>query len=70
MTKQTKIIIIVIVIAVLLGVAGFVLYKNNTVPNNLPGGDRDEHGCIGSAGYSWCEAKNKCLRQWEEECSK
>lgn len=35
---------------------------------NLLGGDRDEHGCIPSAGYSWCEAKQKCLRPWEEEC--
>jgi hypothetical protein len=32
------------------------------------GGDRDEHGCIGSAGYSWCEPKQKCLRVWEESC--
>jgi hypothetical protein len=32
------------------------------------GGDKDEHGCIGSAGYSWCEAKQKCLRVWEEPC--
>lgn len=32
------------------------------------GGDRDKHGCIPSAGYSWCEAKKKCLREWEEEC--
>jgi len=32
------------------------------------GGDRDEHGCIGSAGYSWCEIKQKCLRIWEEPC--
>lgn len=32
------------------------------------GGDKDEHGCIGSAGYSWCELKNKCLRVWEEPC--
>jgi hypothetical protein len=32
------------------------------------GGDRDEHGCIGSAGYSWCSTKNKCLRTWEESC--
>lgn len=32
------------------------------------GGDRDEHGCIGSAGYSWCEAKNKCIRIFEEDC--
>lgn len=32
------------------------------------GGDADEHGCIGSAGYSWCESKQKCLRVWEEDC--
>jgi len=34
----------------------------------LIGGDKDEHGCIGSAGYSWCEIKQKCLRVWEEKC--
>lgn len=32
------------------------------------GGDRDEHGCLVSAGYSWCEPKRKCLRTWEEAC--
>ena len=35
----------------------------------LVGNDTDVHGCIGSAGYSWCESKQKCLRTWEEECS-
>jgi hypothetical protein len=34
----------------------------------MPGSDRDSHGCIGSAGYSWCETKQKCLRIWEEPC--
>lgn len=34
----------------------------------LVGADRDEHGCIGSAGYTWCESKQKCLREWEEPC--
>lgn len=34
----------------------------------MVGSDRDEHGCIGSAGYSWCEVKQKCLRPWEEAC--
>ncbi len=34
----------------------------------IVGGDKDEHGCIGSAGYSWCEPKNECLRVWEEKC--
>lgn len=32
------------------------------------GGQRDEHGCLGPAGYSWCESKQKCLRVWEEKC--
>ncbi|MCG2689774.1 DUF5667 domain-containing protein [Candidatus Parcubacteria bacterium] len=32
------------------------------------GGDKDEHGCISSAGYTWCEIKEKCLRTWEETC--
>ncbi|MCX6686203.1 MAG: hypothetical protein NTV10_06155 [Methanoregula sp.] len=35
----------------------------------MPGSDRDSHGCIGSAGYTWCEAKQKCLREWEEPCT-
>lgn len=34
----------------------------------LIGGDRDEHGCLTPAGYSWCETKQKCLRTWEEIC--
>ncbi len=35
----------------------------------LVGNDSDSHGCIGSAGYAWCEAKGKCLRSWEENCT-
>lgn len=35
----------------------------------IVGNDRDAHGCIGSAGYSWCELKQKCLRPWEEACA-
>lgn len=34
----------------------------------MTGGDRDEHGCIGSAGYSWCAYKEQCMRLWEESC--
>ena len=29
------------------------------------GGDRDAHGCIGSAGYQWCEYSQRCERPWE-----
>ena len=34
----------------------------------LLGGDRDEHGCIPSAGYVWCEKLQKCVRPWETPC--
>jgi hypothetical protein len=34
----------------------------------IVGGDKDAHGCLGSAGYTWCEEKQKCLRTWEEKC--
>lgn len=34
----------------------------------MVGNDVDEHGCKASAGYSWCEVKQKCLRIWEEKC--
>ena len=32
----------------------------------LVGTDRDEHGCIGSAGYTYSAVKNGCVRLWEE----
>ena len=31
----------------------------------MPGSDRDAHGCIPSAGYSWCEKTARCERPWE-----
>ncbi|MEM7136059.1 MAG: hypothetical protein AAF500_05735 [Myxococcota bacterium] len=31
----------------------------------LPGSDRDEHGCIRSAGYQWCKRTQQCERPWE-----
>jgi hypothetical protein len=32
---------------------------------NVVGGDKDEHGCIGSAGYQWCASIQQCVRHWE-----
>ena len=29
------------------------------------GSDRDAHGCIDSAGYSWCAKENECVLSWE-----
>ncbi len=54
----------------LIFIASFAVYRFFllNVSKQQLGGDRDEHGCIGSAGYSWCANKNKCLRAWEEAC--
>lgn len=84
MNLKIIILMIVLVILVgLVGVAGFYFgFKAKSllpVPAPTPtiianptqaivGGDRDIHGCIGSAGYSWCESKQKCLRTFEEPC--
>lgn len=40
---------------------GVTLYSKQLV-----GADRDSHGCIGSAGYIWCEVQKNCIRLWEE----
>lgn len=32
----------------------------------IVGGDRDSHGCIGSAGYSWSTSSQACVRPWEQ----
>lgn len=64
--------ILLIAALVVLPVSG-VAPLNTTVAATttamMPGSDRDSHGCIGSAGYTWCEAKQKCLRTWEEPCT-
>jgi len=38
------------------------------VPNDLDGGDADEHGCSASVGETWCATTGECLREWETEC--
>lgn len=32
----------------------------------MVGGDRDRHGCIGSAGYTWSEVLGECVRVFEK----
>ena len=32
----------------------------------MVGADRDEHGCIGSAGYTWSEVRKDCIRLFED----
>ena len=42
-----------------------VIRPANTAEPGLTGADRDEHGCIGSAGYRWCAQMATCVRPWE-----
>ncbi len=46
----------------------FLVLLSGCVEEKPIGGETDEHGCLIAAGYSWCEAKQKCLRVWEEPC--
>ena len=52
--------------------AGVIDDENKGAPTGTPseddqliGGQRDEHGCLGPAGYSWSEEIGACIRQWE-----
>jgi len=47
------------------GEAGEVEELIDEVEENL-GSVVDEYGCIPSAGYSWCESSEECLRPYEE----
>lgn len=42
----------------------FVACHNKAI-EPLIGGDRDDHGCLSSAGYTWSYALHDCVRIWE-----
>ncbi len=46
-------------------VMALVACAKKTANVAMVGADRDAHGCIGSAGYSWCEKTAQCERPWE-----
>ncbi len=73
-------IFLAIILSILIILVGIRIFNNKENKQNIDsskeitnegmvGLDRDEHGCIGSAGYTWCQVKEKCLRVWEEGCS-
>ena len=45
------------------------LGRRRTLVAKKRGSDRDEHGCITSAGYSWCASLDKCIRPFDTDCS-
>ena len=53
----------------ILKIIGLLSIFTNTHSQTLVGGARDDHSCLISAGYTWCESSNSCIRQWETPCS-
>jgi membrane-bound inhibitor of C-type lysozyme len=64
--KNLKLVIFLAISVFLFISSLFVLGGNKGA---LVGGDKDAHGCLGSAGYSWCGARGACIRPWEEYCT-
>ena len=71
--KKIFILILVVVVIIIGGVSIASMWPSliqNNESNKPIDGEKDEQGCLIAAGYSWCEAKQKCLRIWEEGCGK
>ena len=64
---KTMYIIIAILLALfLIGIFGIPYLYKDTSEDQLVGGDKDENGCIATAGYTWNITKQECVREWEE----
>lgn len=74
MDNKNSVILLIALVAFVVFVSGCM--QGDILPDNTNdddnresiGGEKDEHGCLIAAGYTWCEAKQKCLREWEESC--
>ena len=66
--KNTKL-IITIAIFLLLAIVGGIFYfnYNSNTDKKLIGGDKDSHGCLIGAGYSWNESEKACVREWSHD---
>ncbi|MDD5711083.1 MAG: MliC family protein [Candidatus Colwellbacteria bacterium] len=66
---------VLIVIGVIVIFGGIYLLAGQYKPSQalreeqIIGGDKDPHGCLIAAGYSWCDATQTCIRQWETYCT-
>jgi hypothetical protein len=70
MYLSKKFLVLIIILVAATFVLSSLIPGNKTDTNtNVVGNDRDAHGCIPSAGYTWCAEKSKCLRLWEEKCT-
>lgn len=59
-------------ICLLLLVGGVILFtgcnssQKKKDESQMVGNDKDDHGCIASAGYTWSAVQKDCIRLWEK----
>lgn len=58
--KGNKIFVLIVAIVVVLAILVFVNFDRGEVV----GGDRDKHGCLIGAGFSWNPPEQECVREW------
>ncbi len=46
-----------------------LLLATGCAKEQVIGGQTDDHGCLIAAGYSWCDARQECIRPWETPCT-
>jgi len=72
MSKALKVFLIVLVLAIIIVVVYFIFRTEEMIIENEEpepiGGQTDKYGCLVAAGYSWCQAEERCLRVFEEFC--
>ncbi len=73
MTKKTILWIVLFAVIAAAGLATGIYFsmkgkqaEDLSQSKDLIGGDRDEHGCLIAAGYSWDEERKECVRPWEQ----
>jgi len=62
MKNNVKFLLVIIVVVL---VVGGVFFFGCGEDEQIVGGDRDENGCLGAAGYRWNESELACVREWE-----
>lgn len=63
--NKTLLWVILVLFVILIGIVVYLALLNSS-EKKIIGGDKDEHGCLIAAGYSWNETKEECVREWEE----
>jgi hypothetical protein len=61
--KNTRLFVLIGSIVVVLLVSFFIFRPNDV--EEIVGGQRDEHGCLIGAGYSFDSEVGACIRDWE-----